>query len=62
LTIPATAQFPPFEAIELLGLASVPASARIDGKSVRDLHFDATTHRVRIAVPDQKTRQIDYQP
>jgi alpha-glucosidase len=46
-------------AIDVIGLATAPASVRIDGKPAR---FESTPHRVRIALPDENVKRVDFLP
>jgi alpha-glucosidase len=46
-------------AIDVIGLAMAPASVRIDGKPAR---FESTPHRVRIALPDENVKRVDFLP
>lgn len=49
-------------AIEFVGLKTAPAEARIDGKPVLDASFNASTHRLRIALPDESAKQVTLAP
>jgi alpha-glucosidase len=47
-------------AVEFTGLAAAPAQVRIDGKPARHVRFDAATHRLRVPLPDENVKRIDF--
>ncbi|WP_083685341.1 glycoside hydrolase family 31 protein [Massilia putida] len=47
-------------AIDIIGLAAAPAGVRIDGEPARDVHFDAATRRLRIALPNENVKRVEF--
>jgi alpha-glucosidase len=45
-----SARFQSIGFVEFVGIDTAPASVVIDGKTIHDVHFDAATRRVRVAV------------
>ncbi|GAB3468001.1 glycoside hydrolase family 31 protein [Massilia terrae] len=62
LEIPPNSGYQRVGAIEFVGLKAAPAAVRIDGKEVRDAHFDASTHRLRVVLPDENVKQLVLTP
>jgi alpha-glucosidase len=58
LTIPPNHGWQKLGAVEFVGVEKAPASVRIDGKSAREVQFDASTHRLHVALPDENLRSI----
>jgi alpha-glucosidase len=58
LDIPRKPGYQRVGAVEFVGLQAAPGSVRIDGKPVRDLRFDAATHRLRIPLPDDNVKEV----
>lgn len=46
-------------AIDVIGLAAVPAGVRIDG---RPAPFETSAHRVHIPLPDENVKRVDFAP
>jgi alpha-glucosidase len=58
LDIPPNRGYQRVGAIEFIGLEAAPGAILIDGKPVQDLHVDASTRRLRIALPDENVKQV----
>jgi alpha-glucosidase len=58
LDIPPNRGYQRVGAIEFIGLEAAPGATLIDGKPVQDLHVDASTRRLRIALPDENVKQV----
>jgi alpha-glucosidase len=61
LVIPRTRGYQPVAAIEVLGAESTTAT-RLDGKRADAVTFDAATHRLRITLPNEDVRRIQFAP
>lgn len=62
LDIPRNHGYQRVAAVEFVGLGVAPSGIRIDGRPVQDVHFDASTHRLRIALPDEGAKRVDISP
>jgi alpha-glucosidase len=60
LDIPSNRGWQKLGAVEFTGLVAAPANVRIDGKPARDVRFDAATHRLRVPLPDENVKRIDF--
>lgn len=58
LDIPSNQGYQRVGVIELIGLPAAPAGVRVDGRPAQDAHFDSSTHRLRIALPDEHVKHI----
>lgn len=58
LSIPRNHGYQRVAAVEFVGIGKAPAVVRIDGKAVKDVTFDASTQRLRVALPSEQVRQI----
>lgn len=62
LEIPPNRGYQGIAAVELIGVAKAPAGVRIDGKAAQEVAFDAASHRLRIALPNERAKNISLVP
>ncbi|MDT7807839.1 MAG: alpha-glucosidase [Acidobacteriota bacterium] len=52
----------PLAAVEYLGLGAAPREARTDGRAVKNVSFDAATHRLVVPLPAESVEEISLVP
>ena len=62
LKIPSNRGYQRVAAIDIVGIAAAPASVKIDGRVMKDTRFDATTHRLHVALPSEQVKLISLVP